>query len=95
MPADLLERMAGALRVLAHPLRLRIVEVLQVEREAPVHAIMERLGAPQSAVSQHLNHMRRAGLLQGERRGQEVWYSIAEPSALTVLDCIRRKHAAN
>lgn len=93
LPVDLLERMAGTLRVLAHPQRLRIVEMLQGEKEAPVHAIVLRLEAPQAAVSQHLNHMRRAGLLRGVRRGKEVWYSIAEPSALTVLDCIRRKQA--
>ena len=93
LPAELLERMAATLRVLAHPQRLRIVELLQADREAPVHTIVSRLGAPQAAVSQHLNHMRRSGLLRGARRGKEVWYSIAEPSAITVLDCIRKKHA--
>ncbi len=93
LPTELLERMASTLRVLAHPQRLRIVEMLQGEKEAPVHAIVARLGAPQAAVSQHLNHMRRAGLLRGVRRGKEVWYGITEPSATTVLDCIRRKHA--
>jgi len=93
LPADLLERMAATLRVLAHPQRLRIVEVLQGETEAPVHVIVARLASPQAAVSQHLNHMRRSGLLRGVRHGKEVWYSIAEPSATTVLDCIRRKQA--
>ena len=91
LPAELLERMAATLRVLAHPQRLRIVEILQSDREAPVHMLVARLGSPQAAVSQHLNHMRRSGLLRGVRRGKEVWYSIAEPSAITVLDCIRKK----
>ena len=93
LPAELLERMAAMLRVLAHPQRLRIVELLQSEKEAPVHAIIMHLGIPQAAVSQHLNHMRRSGLLRGSRRGKEVWYGIADPSALTVLDCIRKKQA--
>lgn len=92
LPLELLDRMAGTLRVLAHPQRLRIIEILQIETEAPVHGIMARLGLPQAVISQHLNHMRRAGLLKATRRGKEVWYGIAEPSALTVLDCIRKKH---
>lgn len=88
---DLLERMAGALKVLAHPCRLKLVEILQREKEVPVHIIMTRLRLPQATISQHLNQMRRAGLVSASRRGKEVWYSIADPSALTILDCIRRK----
>lgn len=85
--------MAGALKVLAHGQRLKMVEILQREGEVPVHVVIERLGLPQATVSQHLNQMRRAGLVKTSRRGKEVWYSIADPSALTILDCIRRKHA--
>jgi ArsR family transcriptional regulator len=91
LPVELLERMAGTLRVLAHPQRLKIVEMLQLKTEAPVHDIVTRLGLPQAAISQHLNHMRRAGLLRAVRRGKEVWYGIAEPSSLIILDCIRKK----
>jgi DNA-binding transcriptional ArsR family regulator len=91
LPVELLARMADVLRVLAHAQRLRIVELLQVEEEAPVHNIVIHLGLPQAAVSQHLNHMKRAGLLKAERRSREVWYSLADPSLLTILDCIRKK----
>jgi DNA-binding transcriptional ArsR family regulator len=88
---ELLERMAGALKILAHPCRLKLAEILQREGEAPVHMIMTRLKLPQATISQHLNQMRRAELVKASRRGKEVWYSIADPSALTILDCIRRK----
>lgn len=91
LSAELLERMAGVLRVLAHPHRLRMIEILQREGTAPVHLVMTRLGLPQATISQHLNQMRRAGLVRAARRGKEVWYSIAEPSSLTILDCIRKK----
>lgn len=91
IPMELLERMAGALKVLAHPCRLKIVELLQREGDAPVHQIMHRINLPQATISQHLNQMRRAGLVKATRRGKEVWYGIADPSALTILDCIRRK----
>lgn len=92
--ADLLERMAGALKVLAHPCRLRMIDLLQREKEAPVHVIMAHLSLHQATVSQHLNQMRRAGLVKASRKGKEVWYGIADPSALTILDCIRRKQSA-
>ncbi len=87
----LLERMADILKLLAHAQRLKIVEILQRYGDLPVFEIMQRIDLPQSATSQHLNAMRRAGLLHSERRGKEVWYSIADPRALTILDCIRRK----
>lgn len=91
LSVELLERMAGALKILAHAHRLKLVEILQREGEAPVHVLMERMKLPQATISQHLNQMRRAGLVQARRRGKEVWYSIADPSALTILDCIRKK----
>ena len=90
---ELLERMAASLKVLAHPCRLKVVEILQKQGEAPVHTIMAKLRLPQATVSQHLNQMRRAGLVMATRRGKEVWYQIADSSALTVLDCIRRKQS--
>ncbi|MEI6564432.1 MAG: metalloregulator ArsR/SmtB family transcription factor [bacterium] len=86
-----LERMAGALKILAHPCRLKMIEILQREGDCPVHVVMDRLQIPQATISQHLNQMRRAGLVKASRKGKEVWYGIADPSALTILDCIRRK----
>lgn len=88
---ELLERMAQTLKLLAHAHRLRIVEILEQCDSAPVFEIMQQLELPQAVTSQHLNAMRRVGLLNGERRGKEVWYSIADPRALTILDCIRKK----
>ena len=88
---ELLERMAGALKILAHPCRLKLIEVLQREGDLPVHLIMARLQLPQATISQHLNQMRRGGLVRAVRKGKEVWYGISDPSALTILDCIRKK----
>ena len=82
---------AESLKVLAHPYRLKIVEILEEAGEAPVHDIVDALGAPQAAVSGHLNKMRRAGLIAAERKGKEGWYRIADPHSLIILDCIRKK----
>lgn len=88
---ELLEKMAASLKVLAHPCRLIMIDTLQHEREVPVHSLMAKLHLPQTVVSQHLTQMRRAGLVKGIRKGKEVWYSISDPSVLTVLDCMRKK----
>lgn len=92
LPVALLERMAITLRVLAHPHRLKIIELLEAEQAAPVSRIQDAIKLPQAATSQHLNHMKRVGLLASERRGKEVWYAIADRRAITILGCIRKNH---
>lgn len=87
---EMLSRMAQVLKLLAHPHRLKIVELLEAEAEAPVHRIVERVGLPQGATSQHLNQMRRVGLVRADRRGKEVWYAIADRRAFLILDCVCR-----
>ena len=91
LSAELLERMASVLRVLAHPHRLKIVEFLERSGSAPVSLVQTSLSLPQSATSQHLGMMKRVGLLASSRQGKEIWYRIADPRALTILDCIRKK----
>lgn len=90
LSAELLERAAGVLKLLAHPQRLKLVEFLEAQKEAPVHEIMAHLGLPQAVTSQHLNQMKRVGLVRSSRRGREVWYGIADPRCLRILNCIRR-----
>lgn len=90
LSAELLERAAGVLRLLAHPQRLKLVEFLETREEAPVHEIMAHLQIPQAVTSQHLNHMKRVGLVRSSRRGREVWYGISDPRCLRILNCIRR-----
>lgn len=79
---------AEMLRILAHPDRLRIIDVLNTAGELPVAAVTDYLGIAQSATSQHLNHMRRIGLLKTERRGKAVWYSVADVRPIALLNCI-------
>ena len=86
---DVLQRVADALRVLAHPHRLRIVELLEAD-DLPVGQLAVELGIPQAACSQHLNRMRAHGLLKARREGKAVYYQVANPHALSVLNCIRK-----
>jgi len=90
LSVEMLGRMAQILRLLAHPDRLRIIEILE-NGAVPVHGVVDVLGLPQAATSQHLNQMKRVGLVGAERRGKEVWYTIADPRSLSILNCIRGK----
>lgn len=87
---ELLARMAEMLKLLTHPRRLKIIDILDRNGAWPVYRIAEELGLPSSATSQHLNQMKRAGLIAAERHGREVRYAVRDPRALTILGCIRK-----
>ena len=88
LSAEAIGSAAEMLRTLAHPMRLRIIDLLNSADELPVSGITEYLGIAQAATSQHLNHMKRVGLIRSERRGKEVWYSVADPRPIALLNCI-------
>lgn len=91
LPIDYLEGMSGVLRTLGHAYRLRIVERLDLGGAAPGHRLLADLGGAQAALSQHLNKLRLAGVIRSQRRGREVWFSLASPAALTILNCMRNR----
>ncbi len=93
IPMDVLERVARTLRVLGHPHRLKIAELL-LARDLTVGQLADALGIPPNACSQHLNLMRAHGLLVAQRNGKEVFYKVGNPSVINTITCIR-KHELN
>jgi ArsR family transcriptional regulator len=89
----MLRRVASALRVLAHPQRLQMVELL-MERDHSVGELAEAVGVGQAACSQHLNLMRAHGVLASERNGREVHYRVVNPTAVSIIRCIHRNAPA-
>jgi len=89
LPYQSLESAAGCLKILAHPVRLRIVDAL-MQGEFPVHRIAEFCGIPPSQTSEHLRLMQGHGLLAARRDGRTVYYKILSPNLLGVLECIRK-----
>jgi DNA-binding transcriptional ArsR family regulator len=90
LSVETLARAAQVLRLLAHPHRLKVIELLEAREDgAPVHEIAHRLRLPPAATSQHLNHMRRVGLVAARRSGRTVRYRIADARSLRILNCIR------
>jgi len=84
-----IERAAAVLKTVAHPVRLRIVELLEAG-EKSVTELRQLLGLTQPLTSQHLTQMRMRGVLGTRRDGAQVYYSIANPDVVKVIHCIRR-----
>ncbi len=83
-----LERAARVIRVLGHPLRLRILEALE-PGERNVAEIQEEIVASQAVISQQLGILRAHGIVEPRRDGTRVYYRIIEPKVSRILDCIR------
>jgi ArsR family transcriptional regulator len=83
-----LSKAADVIKVVGHPDRLRILEVLE-EGETSVGEIQEKLGLPQAIVSQHLAKMRGWDIVESRRDGTHVYYRIIEQKVSHILDCIR------
>ena len=84
-----LARAADVIKLLGHPERLKIVEVLEESRETTVTAIQETLDLPQAIASQHLAKLRGAGVVAARRDGNHVYYRIVEPKVHHILNCLR------
>jgi ArsR family transcriptional regulator len=69
---------AGLLAAFADPTRLRILNLLHAGPLC-VGDLVSVLGVPQPTASRHLAHLRRAGLVEAEKRGLWVFYELAAP----------------
>ena len=84
-----IERAARVIRVLGHPLRLRILELLE-PGERNVADLQEELLASQAVISQQLAILRSEGVVAPRRDGPRVYYRIVEPKVSHILNCIRQ-----
>ena len=78
---------AEILKVLGHPIRLKIVAGL-CARECNVKHIWECLGLPQATVSQHLALLKNKGIIEGARDGVEVHYRVVHPLAHKIVEIL-------
>ncbi|CAM5686211.1 ArsR/SmtB family transcription factor [Streptomyces chartreusis] len=83
------ERLAAMLKAIADPTRLQLFRLIEraPRGEACVCDLTQCLGLRQPTVSHHLKLMTEAGLLDRERRGAWVWYSV-NPDGLRRLRAI-------
>ena len=78
---------AEVLKVLGHPIRLKIVAGLCTQ-ECNVKHIWECLGLPQATVSQHLALLKNKGIISGRREGVEVRYSVVHSLAKRIVQAL-------
>ena len=76
-------------KVLAHPLRIRIVDALR-SGEIAVNDLSSRLKVEQSTLSQQLAILRKSNVVTGRKEGQNVYYSIQDQAIFRVLDASRQ-----
>lgn len=84
-----LKRRAAVLKAMAHPARLFLVEQL-ARGERCVCELHEAAGGDFSTVSKHLGQLWRAGVVEREKRGAQVWYRLRGRWPLRVLACAAR-----
>jgi ArsR family transcriptional regulator len=86
-PSSYYERRADVIKSLAHPSRVLIAEAL-TDGEMCVCELTDLIGADMSTVSKHLAVMKNVGLVQMEKRGQNVYYRIACPCLTDFFRCV-------
>jgi DNA-binding transcriptional ArsR family regulator len=75
---------ADLFRVLGHPARVRILELLR-EGELSVGALQAELGLDSGGTSQHLAALRRIGLVVSRREGTSVFYRVGDRHVFALL----------
>jgi ArsR family transcriptional regulator len=84
-----LQARADIFKALGHPARLSMVIALG-EGKRCVCELRDLVGSDISTVSKHLTVLRKVGLVDAERRGKQVFYSLRLPCTLGFLRCVNR-----
>lgn len=87
---EALGQAAECLRTLAHPVRLRMVQMLLHGRYT-VGELAEDCQIPNNVASEHLRLMQRCGFFTSERDGRKVYYQVAEPHLGKLMACVESR----
>ena len=77
-------------RALAHPTRLFLLEKIYF-KPLCVSELMEGLDANVSTVSRHLLELKRAGIVEDEKRGNQIYYKLSMPCVLEMFSCVEKE----
>ncbi|PHB05178.1 transcriptional regulator [Bacillus wiedmannii] len=76
------------LKVLAHPVRLSLVEIMLTKGPTNVTTMYETLQMPQSTISQHLSKLKATKMVTGTRKGLEIYYEVTDSRTKTILSSL-------
>ncbi|MGO9884043.1 MAG: ArsR/SmtB family transcription factor [Solirubrobacteraceae bacterium] len=85
LPDQLVELVAQRFRVLAEPMRIKLLDRLR-EGDATVTELQQALGASQQNVSKHLNILHNAGMVDRTKDGNHARYSIADEGVFELCE---------
>ncbi len=85
-----LEHAAGKLRAIAHPIRIAIIDLLNVNQRQNVTEIYRKLSIEQATASHHLNILKNKGVIVSERDGKNIFYSLKNVVITEIIECINR-----
>lgn len=85
----LYEVKANLFKGLAHPLRIRLLEILAAAPEVSVADLQQQTDMEPSHLSQHLSVLRKHRLVLSERRASHVFYRLADPAVARLLATAR------
>ncbi|PHR97213.1 MAG: transcriptional regulator [Blastopirellula sp.] len=89
-PLPALAQAAECLKVLAHPHRLRIIQMLLRDRYT-VGELAEACEIPSHMASEHLRLMQRCGFLTSEKEGRKTFYQVTEPHLQDIMKCVESR----
>ncbi|MBL7496395.1 winged helix-turn-helix transcriptional regulator [Frankia sp. CNm7] len=89
MAVPLYQAKAEFFRMLGHPVRIRVLELLQ-DGPRPVRDLLVATGVEPSSLSQQLAVLRRAGIVRATREGGTVVYELAGSDVAELLRAARR-----
>ncbi|MGB4588870.1 MAG: metalloregulator ArsR/SmtB family transcription factor [Clostridiaceae bacterium] len=82
------QRKAEILKALGHPVRLCIVTGLIDTHGCNVTHIQDCIGLPQSTISQHIQKLKSAGIIEGKRTGTEITYVVSDDLTKQIIKLI-------
>lgn len=83
------ENYSEIFKALGHPIRLKIACGLLQKGQCNVNTMVERLNVSQSLISQHINILKKSGLIKGYRDGNIIWYKLENELAVNFLQNIK------
>jgi DNA-binding transcriptional ArsR family regulator len=83
-----LNRAANMIKIIAHPVRLMIVDALCQNKKMTVSEIQDLLGLQQAVASQHITLMQDKGVLKSEKVGRNKYISLQFPNMKKIITCM-------
>lgn len=84
------DRIAEVFKALAHPSRIRILQILEEKGEKCVRELERLVKIKQSNLSQHLRILKERGIIECERKGMEICYRIKNKKVMNVIKCAEK-----